>query len=339
MRSRCRRASVLIVALWCLFFLSGLAVAIYVRIAPQVRLVGHLRDKVKGYYAAKAGVRQAMFMMNADVTQDYDALNDIWVDNEETLKDIEISKEASVSVKYEWTDEQGVLQTRYGLIDEESKININTASLDTFEHLLESIGQATSSQVTDIANAILDWVDEDSDLRPNSAEEGYYAGLSPSYPCANAKFAVPEELLLVKGMTLEIFNKIRPFITVYGSGRVNINTAGEHVLEAIGLERALIDKVFRFRRGNDGQEGTADDNVFQAMTSVIASLNSAVGLSEPETQQLNLLIAAEVLSVGSNYFYGESWVQLLSSAGDSHMPLKVVFIFDRGKNIRFWREG
>lgn len=339
MRLRCHRASVLIVALWCLFFLSGLAVAIYVRIAPQIRLVGHLSDKAKGYYAAKAGVKQAIFMLEKDVTQGYDALNDIWANNEEALKDIEVTKEICVSVKYEWTDDQGVPQIRYGLIDEERKININTASLEILERLLGFIGQMSSVQATDIANAILDWVDEDDDFRSGGAEEGYYAGLSPSYPCANAKFAVLEELLLVKGMTSEVFNKIKPFITVYSSGAVNINTASRYVLEAIGLEQALADKVLRFRQGNDGQEGTADDNVFATMASVVTSLNSAVGLSEPETQQFNLLIAAEVLSVGSNYFYGESWAQLPSDAGDSRMPLKVVFIFDRGKNVRLWREG
>lgn len=336
---RARRGSALIVVLWCLFFLSGLAVAIYTRVSPQIGLVGYLKERAVAYSAARAGVKQAVFTMDGDETQDYDALNDTWADNEEAFKDIRLSEEVYTSVKYDWEDDGGETQTRYGLVDEERKININTASFEALERFLESVGQTTSQQATDIANSILDWVDEDDDPRENGAEDGYYVSLNPGYPCANAKFQVLEELLLVKGMTREIFDNIKAYITVHSLGRVNLNTAGRYVLEALGLESALADKVLQFRRGNDGQEGTLDDNIFQTIETAVASLTGAGGLSEAEIQQLNAVVASEAVGVRSDHFYGESWGELrYAGQGGRVVSSRIVFIFDRDKNIRFWRE-
>ena len=39
-----------------------------------------------------------------------------------------------------------------------------------------------------------------------------------------------DELLLVNGMTKDIFERIKDYVTVWGSGMVNINTAGREVL-------------------------------------------------------------------------------------------------------------
>ena len=104
-------------------------------------------------------------------------------------------------------------------------------------------------------------MDEDSDPRENGAEDGYYQGLAQGYACKNAKFQILEELLLVKGMTQEIFNKASMHLTVYGNGKVNLNTAGKCACGRWGMSDTLADKLIQFRRGNDNQEATADDNI------------------------------------------------------------------------------
>ena len=74
-------------------------------------------------------------------------------------------------------------------------------------------------------------------------------------------------------MTQEIFDKVSMHLTVYGNGKVNLNTAGKYVLRALGMSDTLADKVIQFRRGNDSQEATADDNIFESAGSAAAALS------------------------------------------------------------------
>ena len=64
------------------------------------------------------------------------------------------------------------------------------------------------------------------------------------------------ELLQIKGITPAIYNGTndRPglaeLVTVRGAGQVNINTAGPHVLEALGLSTPEITQIVQGRRNN-----------------------------------------------------------------------------------------
>lgn len=84
----------------------------------------------------------------------------------------------------------------FGLVDEASKLNLNTATLE----MLESLPGMT----VDLAASILDWRDSDSDLTENGAEDEYYARLNPPRRAKNAPFETVEELRLVRGATLEL---------------------------------------------------------------------------------------------------------------------------------------
>jgi len=53
----------------------------------------------------------------------------------------------------------------------------------------------------DIADAILDWIDEDDDPREYGAEIEYYSGLVPAYAPKNGPLETVEELLLIRGVT------------------------------------------------------------------------------------------------------------------------------------------
>ena len=56
-----------------------------------------------------------------------------------------------------------------------------------------------------VIDSILDWRDSNRDHRLNGAEEDYYRGLDPPYSCKDGPFDVVEELLLVRGVTPELF--------------------------------------------------------------------------------------------------------------------------------------
>ena len=338
-RSRAERGSILVVVLWAVFFLGALAVSIYALLAPQIGLVGRVKDRTRLYYLAQAGAQKAMVLLAEDDTPDWDGFKDVWANDEEALKDIRLGEEGYVNVRYALVNDNGEEEFRYGLADEAGKININKATFEVLKQLFEVTGQTTSQTASDIADSILDWVDEDSDPRENGAEDGYYQGLTQAYACKNAKFQILEELLLVKGMTQEIFDKVSMHLTVYGDGKVNLNTAGKYVLRALGMSDALADKLIQFRRGNDNQEATADDNVFESAGSAATALSSGVSLAAEEADQFNGVVASGLVGVRSDHFRGESHAELrYDDEDEARLTTMIVFIVDREKTIRYWRE-
>ncbi|HEO71221.1 MAG TPA: hypothetical protein ENN80_08155, partial [Candidatus Hydrogenedentes bacterium] len=55
-------------------------------------------------------------------------------------------------------------------------------------------------------------------------------------------------------------------LTCWGSGRININTASETVLQCIpDLDESAITTILAFRAGMDGELGTDDDEAFYNM--------------------------------------------------------------------------
>jgi general secretion pathway protein K len=116
--------------------------------------------------------------------------------------------------------------------DEGGKININKITDENkvnFTHFLIShkIDRITAETITD---SLLDWVDADDLQRMSGAEKEYYASLQEPYEPRNAPFESVEELALVKGVTPQIFQKIRDHLTIYGSGKINVNFASREVL-------------------------------------------------------------------------------------------------------------
>ncbi|UCD14897.1 MAG: general secretion pathway protein GspK [Candidatus Omnitrophota bacterium] len=119
----------------------------------------------------------------------------------------------------------------YTIIDEESKININKAPGEILANL--------AGLDEELAAAIVD-----SPLRP---------------------FELKEEVLLVEGITPDIYNQFKDIVTVYGDGAVNINTAGEDVFRVLGFDDDLIESVKAYRCGPDFEEGTEDDVAFETI--------------------------------------------------------------------------
>ncbi len=117
--------------------------------------------------------------------------------------------------------------------------------------------------------AIIDWIDSDDEVtvlpyvqgENRGAESNYYRNLAKPYLCKNQPMEVLSELMLVKGMTREIFHGptdaeqagpavgLEQFLTVYGEGRVNINEASATVLQALceQIDRPLAESIVQHR--------------------------------------------------------------------------------------------
>ncbi|MBW2630659.1 MAG: general secretion pathway protein GspK [Deltaproteobacteria bacterium] len=97
-------------------------------------------------------------------------------------------------------------------------------------------------QVRDIVDAVKDWIDEDDETTGFGAEDIYYGGLENPYACKNAPLDCIEELLMVKGITENLYYGtdeipgIAEYFTLYGKGAININTAPNLILRALSDE-------------------------------------------------------------------------------------------------------
>ena len=112
-----------------------------------------------------------------------------------------------------------------------------------------------------IVEAIIDWIDEDDEpLGFGGAENSYYQGLDTPYTPRNAPMEFVEELLLVKGITYELYYGtdeapgISSLVTPHGrDGKININTADPMVLGALSelMDQGMIDAMLTYRDDED----------------------------------------------------------------------------------------
>jgi type II secretory pathway component PulK len=102
-------------------------------------------------------------------------------------------------------DPESPSQYRFGIVDESSKLNLNRANVEMLTRM--------PGIPEDLAAAIVDWRDRDSEITPGGAESEYYLTLPVPYYAKDAPYETMEELLLVRGVTRELLYGDR-----YGSG-------------------------------------------------------------------------------------------------------------------------
>jgi general secretion pathway protein K len=139
-------------------------------------------------------------------------------------------------------------------INQLSEVEIRTF----FSFLLKDMTKAT-----ELSQAIMDWRDADSIPRPSGAERDAYIKAGMLALPTNAPFRDVADLRDVMGMTPEIYEKAAPYLTVRGSGRVNINTAPEAVLRALpGMTDQTLFLILQMR--SQGRRIDSPQQVFAA---------------------------------------------------------------------------
>jgi type II secretory pathway component PulK len=304
-----------------LLILSLLSVGMGYRLATRLRLINYQIDDLHAQGLVNAGFRLGLWKLNENNGQT-DALNQDWANDPQVFKNYKFA-DGSVTIGYQTERDKDPIT--YGMIDEESKININTAS---YEVLMRLPGMTSS-----LVYSIIDWRDKDNVTSPDGAENSYYQTMKKPYSCKNDDFEFIDELLLVKGCTSENLAQFRDLITVYGSGKVNINTAPRSVLKAIGLSDTLADVIIGYRQGIDGMPGTKDDHVFLSIASINAQLNEYKSLTVDETTQLNNM--NNMLTTVSTYFSIPIQVDLAKGGRRNVMAV----VDKRQKRIVYWSES
>ena len=102
----------------------------------------------------------------------------------------------------------------------------NQENLEFFKNLMKSLF-IQDQKIEEISPAVIDWLDKD--FFPDSylgVEDDYYRNEKPSRLTSNQFFFDITELRDVKGMTEEIFQKLKPYICAFNSveAKININS-------------------------------------------------------------------------------------------------------------------
>ena len=136
----------------------------------------------------------------------------------------------------------------YRVTDESARLNLNRATREVLDRLLQEAGVEKSARDV-IIDSIQDWRDPNEEHRLNGAESDYYLALPVPYRSKNADFANVGELLQVRGVTRELLYGrpdapgLAEHLTVVGTGAVNVNTASPVVLRALGFAGAEVETL------------------------------------------------------------------------------------------------
>ncbi len=235
----------LILVVWIIVVLIAIAGEFSYSMRTEVNIARNFKEEEQTYQLALAGIEKAKFEILSVKAPAITYLND-----ENILMFGDDEEEAPVR-----DEKLGNGGFSYIITDEDGKMNINTESLERLKYLLIETG-IDVTEVDTIADSIIDWRDPNDLHMLNGAEEDYYRALEEPYSCKDGPFDSLEELLLVRGVTEEFFKGsksaeeedddeekeyqgLEQYLTVYGSGRININTAPGIVLEAVlGTEAA-----------------------------------------------------------------------------------------------------
>ena len=316
----------IVIVLWVVLVLSLLISGFAFTMHVETQVASYARKELKAEMLARSGVEVARMQLIlgalSPTNSGFDALNQDWSTNELLYVDHELG--------------DGIFNVK--VTDEESKIPVNRVTDLQLKRLFGLLGvDAADGDV--ITDSILDWIDTDDLTRLNGAESDYYQSLSPPYRAKNAPLDRVEELLLIRGVTPELYqgtpatdtDPARPGLaevfTTMSSGSINVNTASAIVLQALGLDEAQVQAVLSRRDGADGIPGTEDDLPFHSAEEFFA----AIGNLDPATK----LTAQALVTVNSSFF-------TVKSTGEVGGVKRTILatLFRNGAKIQtvMWRE-
>lgn len=139
------------------------------------------------------------------------------------------------------------VRVRSVLVDARARLGLDSASTEELVALQVALG-VDPDEAERVAAAVLDWRDPDDRRRGGGGERSAYrAGGLPTRP-ANRPFAAVDELRRVLGVTRPLYERLSPYLTVDGDGRINVNAAPAPVLSTLpGLDGASARLLVRAR--------------------------------------------------------------------------------------------
>jgi general secretion pathway protein K len=287
----------MIIVMISILVLTTLAAGFAYSMKVETKLARNANSEAELEWLGRSGVEYARWILALQLqipNEPYDGLDQVWAGG---AGGIGTSNSPLAEVQKEVHLADGSFTWK--ITDLESKFNINSPEPVMQQILPQALTLmgVDPSQATPIVNSILDWIDVDDQTRVEGAETEYYQTLNPPYAAKNGPIDDISELLLIKGITPEIyygasatdyqpnyFSQQRnrfgqaaapPAITVgltnlftpLSDGKVNINTASAEVLQLIpGVDPLIAEAIVGGRAGED--DGTGLMGPYRAVNQV-----------------------------------------------------------------------
>jgi general secretion pathway protein K len=279
-----QRGIALFLVLWVMALLTVIAGEFCHAVRAEVNVTRNFKEETEAHYIAAAGVFWAVGELVEDVLigkarlaadGDGEPIDARWRFN----VDIPPVPFGNGRFKVEKENERG-------------KVNLNRAGAPLLRMMLNDF--SISEETRDIIVAsIMDWRDENDFTQFNGAENGYYLALPEPYRCKNGEFTTIEELLLVRGVTPEIFyGGLREMVSVFQEmrkpvekdkprrdeadfQRININAASPRMLRSVpGMTEESVRAIIAFREEKDFQSvpevfSLVGSDIYKAVSSSI----------------------------------------------------------------------
>lgn len=223
------------VALILTLLITAILVTLIVEVnySTQVDLMiaGNFRNDLQAHYLAKSGINIAISYLKYDLENtDTDNLDEDWA---KPYPPVPVG-DGFVNVRVE---------------DENAKIDVNKVLDEKFGPIIQralSILFERADVDMEILNAIFDWIDPDVE---GEAEDDYYGSLDPPYGCKDGPLDILSELLMIRGVTDEVYEKVSKYLTVHSNGKININTVGKEVLMCLdeGIDEGIAEGIIEYR--------------------------------------------------------------------------------------------
>jgi general secretion pathway protein K len=227
---------VMVILLWVLAIVSLVTLTFSKSIRVEFSAARNNKDMVTAYYLAKAGMAESAYLLIRRQLAPAPPMT------EGMLRPPDDLDRGLVTSEFP----EGRVTTR--IVDESGKISINFADQEMLRRLMAAIGiEKDTADI--IVDSIMDWTDPDNMHRLSGAEDDYYQKLNPPYRAKNGPIDTIEELLLVRGITPDIFYGVKEkdemgqviekyglvnYLTVYSlSSQINVNAAPLPVLLSV----------------------------------------------------------------------------------------------------------
>jgi len=331
------------ISLWILAIITILAVSIGHRVSLALRISSYQQDRIKAYCLARAGIQRAIAELEKDKDMNqYDSLSESWstgtdpVTNNPLFENIEIEEGSgqTFTLRYPYDKD-----TYFCMVDEESKVNINTASPGLLLTLLKALNME-AADAQRLTNYIRTWRGDSDSTIPIEDVYKYFK---------KKPFIVPEELILIlesfyqskeeenyQQKAQEAFDTLKYLITVYPTAAININTASSAVLtiiaNSVAIQReqpvdGLINKIINFRKGDSGPFTGTNITDFSNGLTTGDEQNLFSKMKSSPTLALTLAVNSDYFDIGST-----------GNAGK--LAKKINAVYNRpGKTIVYWHEN
>lgn len=325
-----REGAALIVALWVLVMLALLVSSIAFDMQVEANVTIYYRKRFKAQHLSRAGVEWAkMFLV-----QSQGLLPNLEDEMPELDLQLKILRRGVAVSGYRHEMEEGVFEL--DLIPEAGRRNVNLLEPDDLREIFDQANITDIQQQDELIGALTDWIDEDDFTSVNGAESDDPFYVDRGYKVKNAPLDSIDELLLIKGFTESVvfggpatvegdppYLGIAQWLTVWGDGRVNVNTASAEVLMTLPeLDEWMVQEILDGRAGLDGEFGTEDDG-FSSVEEVIAVTGADPSIASRITVDERRFI--RVTSVGESQGIRSGTWAVFRQQGQDLVPV-------------FWRE-